>query len=227
VPLERPAPRARPPRDAPSPYETVLGDDLTLLHPRLRAYFAAIPDGSVGRGEGVFDVVGTPRLWLWPVLFVLGRLGVAFPVWAHGVPFRVENRPAPDGRPAVHAVRTFAFPAGERRMVDAIAAESRGLVDHLGGGRLLVAELAAEVRDGRLLLTGRGLRVRVGHRSLRVPAALAPGVDLVERFDDDRDRQHVRVTLTLPVVGTVYEYSGFFEYAVEPERAAHPGGTPS
>nr|WP_257788674.1 DUF4166 domain-containing protein [Frondihabitans sp. 762G35] len=194
---------------------------------RLRAYFAAIPEGSVGRGEGVFDVVGTPRLWLWPVLFVLGRLGIAFPAWEHGVPFRVENRPAATGRPAVDAVRTFSFPRGERRMVDAIAAEPGGLVDHLGGRRLLVAELAAEVRDRRLLLTGRGLRIRLGGRSLRVPAAVAPGVALVERFDDERDRQHVSVTLTLPVIGTIYQYSGYFEYAVEPFGAAHTEGTPS
>jgi hypothetical protein len=45
----------------PSPYEIVLGDDVARLHPRLGTYFGEIPAGSVGRGQGVFDSVGTPR----------------------------------------------------------------------------------------------------------------------------------------------------------------------
>ena len=65
-----------------SPWEAALGDRLDELDPALRAYFSAIPDGSVGRGSGVFDQVGTPRRWLWPVLAILGRTGIVFPVWA-------------------------------------------------------------------------------------------------------------------------------------------------
>ncbi|WP_394768763.1 DUF4166 domain-containing protein [Lacisediminihabitans sp.] len=88
-----------------SPYRAVVGGALDGLHPRLRAYFGAIPVGSLGRGEGVFDVVGTPRRWLWPALWVLGRQGVLFAVWQRDVPFTVINRPIVDaaGRTAVAA----------------------------------------------------------------------------------------------------------------------------
>ena len=52
-----------------SPYELSIGAEvLARLHPRLRTYFGPVPPGHVGRGEGVFTVVGTPRRWLWPVL---------------------------------------------------------------------------------------------------------------------------------------------------------------
>ncbi|MBE7163154.1 MAG: DUF4166 domain-containing protein, partial [Williamsia herbipolensis] len=68
------------------------------LHPRLRAYFAAIPPGHVGRGDGVFAVVGTPRRWLWPFLALFARDDVMFPVWERDVPFTVENRPVRVGR---------------------------------------------------------------------------------------------------------------------------------
>lgn len=82
-----------------SPYQlSAPADVLARLHPRLRTYFGRIPSGHVGRGSGTFSVVGTPRRWVWPVLAVLARDAVLFPVWEHDVPFTVENRPARVGR---------------------------------------------------------------------------------------------------------------------------------
>jgi hypothetical protein len=82
-----------------SPYElTTPPDVLARLHPRLRAYFGAVPPGHVGRGEGVFAVVGTPRRWLWPLLACTALDAVMFPVWERDVPFTVENRPVRVGR---------------------------------------------------------------------------------------------------------------------------------
>lgn len=202
-----------------SPYELILGDELDHLHPRLRAYFSQIPVGSVGRGRGTFDVVGTPRRWLRPVLRILGRQGIAFPVWAADVDFDVENRPVVDmrGNTAVTASRTFHFRAdhgGTRTMIDAITAEPSGLVDHLGPSRLLGAELAATVRDGSLRLDSHALTMRMGRRRVPIPRIVAPRVALIERFDDDVDRQHVSVILTMPLIGRIYEYSGHFDYAI-------------
>ncbi|MET3451881.1 DUF4166 domain-containing protein [Curtobacterium sp. 1544] len=159
-----------------SPYELSISPDvLARLHPRLRTYFGPIPPGQVGRGEGVFDVVGTPRRWLRPVLAWFARDAVMFPVWERDVPFTVENRPArvrrgsasPEAGPtpagtgasrsggtaervgsvAVRAHRTFRFRSGVRTMVDAITAEPEGLVDHLGRRGRVSALLRTEV-DG-------------------------------------------------------------------------------
>lgn len=221
----------------PSPYEVVLGDVFGDLHPRLRAYFGEIPPGSVGRGHGTFDVVGTPRSWLWPALAVLARQGIAFPVWEQDVPFEVENRPTADDvhtaprHPTVTAVRTFRFRRGQRLMIDAITVESTPdgelvLVDHLGPGRKLGTQLRARVRDGALELCSSKMTattVRLGRRRLRIPAAIAPTVTLTERFDDLEQRQHVSVVLALPGLGRIYEYAGFFEYAITAEK---PGEAP-
>lgn len=217
----------------PSPWESVAGDLLDGLHPRLRPYFAAIPAGSVGVGHGVFDRVGTPRRWLWPVLAVLGRQGVLFPVWQHDVPFGVVNTPGvdPAGGVAVGAVRTFAFsddPDSHRSMVDAITAGPGGLVDHLGTRRRWSADLAVAVVDGGLVLTSGALALRVGRRHLPLPRAVSPRVTLHEAFDPAAGRQRVSLTLDAPVVGRIYEYSGHFDYRIEPRAAAadrHPGGT--
>ena len=207
-----------------SPWEAAAGEALAGLDPRLLPYFRAIPDGSVGRGHGVFARAGTPRRWLWPVLRVLGRQGVLFAAWQHDVPFTVVNRPGLDeeGRPVVHAVRTFCFSSGERRMVDAVTATADGLVDQLGHRSRWSADLVAHARDGALTLTSRAVRLRLGRRSVALPATVSPTVSLREEFDADVGRQRVSVTVDAPLIGRIYEYTGHFDYSVEPDDA---GGT--
>lgn len=215
-----------------SPYELSTPPEvLARLHPRLRTYFAAVPPGHVGRGEGVFTVVGTPRRWVWPVLAWFARDAVMFPVWERDVPFTVENRPARvrrgpgtslEARPAVRAHRTFRFRSGARTMVDAITAEPGGLVDHLGRHGRVSARLRAQVNAdgpdaGALRLVSTRVTFRALGRDLRLPAALSPRVTLTERFDDEADLQRVSLVLTAPVVGTLYRYEGAFRYEIAPD----------
>ena len=214
-----------------SPYELSTPPDvLARLHPRLRTYFGPIPPGHVGRGEGVFTVVGTPRRWLWPVLAWFARDAVMFPVWERDVPFTVENRPAHvrrgstglEAQVAVRAHRTFRFRSGTRTMVDAITAEPDGLVDHLGRRGRVSALLRTEVDGtgpdaGALRLVSTRVTFRALGREVRLPAVIAPRVTLVERFDDEADRQRVSLVLSAPVVGTLYRYEGAFRYEIAPD----------
>ncbi len=214
-----------------SPYElSTPSDVLARLHPRLSAYFGAVPPGHVGRGEGVFDVVGTPRRWLWPLLAWFARDSVMFPVWERDVPFTVENRPAHvrrgragrEAHPAVRAHRTFRFRSGSRTMVDAITAEPDGLVDHLGRHGRVSARLRAEVDAhgpdaGALRLVSTRVTFRALGSEVRLPAALSPRVTLTERFDDEADLQRVSLVLSAPVLGTLYRYEGAFRYEIAPD----------
>lgn len=193
-----------------SPWERALGEQIAELSPALRAYFGTIPLGSVGRGTGVFSVVGTPRRWLWPFLAVLAVDGVVFPVWEHAVPFTVTNRPTTQG--TVQARRVFQFESGDAVMTDEIGITAAGLTDRLGEHGLVSSTLAASVVNGRLVLRSTGVTLRLG--SIRVPlGALSPRVTLVERTDGDH--QHVSLRMSLPVIGTIYEYAGSFTYRVE------------
>lgn len=215
-----------------SPYELSAPPEvLARLHPRLRTYFGPIPPGHIGRGEGVFTVVGTPRRVFWPVLAWFARDGILFPVWERDVPFTVENRPArvrrgsdddPEARVAVRAHRTFRFRSGSRTMVDAITAEPDGLVDHLGRRGLVSALLRTEVDGdgpdaGALRLVSTRVTFRALGREWRLPHRVAPRVTLVERFDDEADLQRVSLVLSAPVVGTLYRYEGAFRYVIAPD----------
>ena len=101
-------------------------------------------------------------------------------------------------------------------MVDATSFESGRLVDRLGRHGLLAASFRAEVVDGRLELTSTAVHVA----GVRMPRLLSPVVRLIERYDDDLDRQRVSVTLDLPGLGRLYEYGGTFDYRVVDDEGA-------
>jgi hypothetical protein len=197
-----------------SPYAAALAGRLAELHPALQRYFAAIPEGHVGIGDGVFDVVGTPRRWLWPFLRLVQGRGVVFAGWEHGVPFRVVNR-TEDGRAL--ARREFLLPGGAWTMADSVSpAAGGGVVDTLGVPPTVAAVFDVSVRGGALLLESRAIGVRWGRLRVRLPRFAAPLVRLRESYDAASERQRVEVTIEAPVIGRVYEYRGTFTYRVEP-----------
>lgn len=198
-----------------SPYRAALGAAFDDLHPRLQAYFDALPVGAVGRGSGVFDRVGTPRRWLWPVLGVLARSHVMFPVWERAVPFTVENRPVVAGdAPAVAAVRIFHLRGRPTAMIDEIRVEDGAIVDRLGVPTRVEARFSARVRDGGLRLRSNAVWLLVGRARLRIPRFVAPVVVLTERWDEQNERQLVSIAVTAPGIGRIYQYSGRFRYEI-------------
>ncbi len=206
-----------------SPWQMILGERFTELHPRLRAYFEAIPPGSVGVGEGVFATVGSPRWWVRLLIRLAIDDDVLFPVWEKDVPFTVVNKAAGDDRrPAVVAQRTFTFANGpggryDRVMGDRISATPKGIVDVLGAQRRLRALFVTDVVGGELRLISSRVAMRIGRGHLIIPRWLAPTVMLTERFSDDDGHQHVSLTMHAPVVGKVYEYAGSFRYEIRSE----------
>lgn len=196
-----------------SPWLAALGPSHGELDPALADYFGTIPEGKVGRGHGVFTTVGTPRRWLWPVLAVLGRLGIVFPVWERDVRFEIENRPTAHG---LTSTRVFHFSTGPKVMRDEVRWSRGRLLQGLGTPAFLVVELAASAVDGRLELRSRRTFLRFRGATLRLP--IAPSVHLVESVHRvaGGDRQHVSLVLELPVIGRIYEYAGTFEYGLGP-----------
>jgi hypothetical protein len=196
-----------------SPWEAALGEGVEGLHPQIRAYVRRLPAGSVGRGVGRFDVIGTPRRWLRPALAVLARQGVLAPAWERGVPFVVSNRLDDDGW--LRAERTVDLARGAWTMRDAVTIRAGALIDDLGVAGRYRATLAAWVEDGALRLRSTGVSVRIGALHLPLPSLLAPVVHLREGFDDGTGRQRVHLRVEHPLLGRLYEYRGTFGYGIE------------
>jgi len=204
-----------------SPYAHALGASIDELHPSLQRYFATIPPGRRGVGEGVFARAGTPRRWLWPLIRLVQGRGVVVAGDEHDVPFRIVNRTV--GGRAV-ATRTFLLPGGAWTMVDAVVTHpAGGVADRLGRPATVAAAFDVAVDGGALTLTSRSLGVALGPWRLRVPSFLSPVVRLRESHDGASDRQRVELTVDAPLLGRVYGYDGTFTYRLEDDAdAEHP-----
>lgn len=198
-----------------SPYERALGSQATQLHPVLQSYFAAIPAGSVGIGEGDFERFGTERWWLRPLLAWLARRHVIVPGMHRQVPFRIENRTVAGHQTAA---RTLELESGTWTMVDAVSLSDPGrVVDVLGQPALVEADFDVAAVDGGLSLKSQAVAVRLGPVRLPVPKVIRPVISLSERFDAEVALQKVSLTVDVPALGRVYEYHGSFTYRIEKE----------
>ncbi len=198
-----------------SPYTRALGERRWQLQPVLREYFAPLPEGHVGIGEGTFAAIECRRAWLRRFLSPLQRRGVLFAGWEEDVAFRVVNRTVA-GR-AIGEREVFVG-GGSWTMHDAVALSLHGsLVDEVGEPSTIAVRLEPEVSDGALTLTSQAVGLRFLGLRIRIPRFLSPRLRLRESFDPDAGRQHVEVTVDVPFLGRVNEYRGDFVYRVEPE----------
>ncbi|UNK71856.1 DUF4166 domain-containing protein [Microbacterium sp. H1-D42] len=196
-----------------SPYLRALGGQRSQLHPALRTYFSAVPRGKVGIGEGVFEKVGTPRRWLWPVLRHLQRFGVVYAGWQQDVPFTIRNLGV-----ASRSIseRTLHLSAGDWTMRDSVSAGSHGRVlDQLGEPVTLAVVFDVSVDGDALALRSRSVGLRVGRLRVRIPRLIAPVVRLRESAEKQAGRQRVSLTVDAPLLGRLYEYQGVFTYRLE------------
>ncbi|MFF7293362.1 DUF4166 domain-containing protein [Microbacterium sp. NPDC008134] len=198
-----------------SPYERALGDRISELHPKTEWYFRTIPEGHVGVGRGVFTTAGSRYRWLRPLFRIAEALGVAFAGWERDVPFRIENRTI--GGAAV-AVRHFELPGRTWVMPDIVTLGSnRILRNEIGPRRTVVTTFDIDVVDGAVELRIRQVGMRFGRLRIAAPRLLRPSIGLIERWDEERQQHHVNMTIDAPLLGRVYEYTGYFDYAIESE----------
>ncbi|WP_162621951.1 DUF4166 domain-containing protein [Microbacterium suaedae] len=200
-----------------SVFLTALGDAAGRLRPEVARYAAA--EGDV-IGEGIFEVAGSRfgRLGLLLRPFVGPRLVLTSS--GRGVPFRVENRrrEGPVGG-EVHATRIFDFVGGRQVFADVLRPGSAPgtLVNLLGDAHRVELRLRCTVTgEGHLRLASDGCWVRMGRLRVRLPGVLAVHVEVEDGYDDTTGRQTVRARAGNPLLGTVTEYRGSFEWRVEP-----------
>ena len=195
-----------------SVYQRVLGDEFDRLSPELRAYFSAPPEGSVGRGHGVYAVAGSRRRWLWPVFAYLARRRILFPEFGHDVPFTVTNIPGPGE--GLSSRREFHFPGRERVMQDTMHVVDGRLHDFLGrrGGLEVRFVVTVSPRGSLRMLSDRAWLHLSGLR-LPLPALLSARVVLDESWVDGHQRVDVR--MRHPLFGEIFGYSGTFDYHYE------------
>lgn len=192
-----------------SVYQRALGPEFERLAPELRTYFAGDAAGHAGVGSGVFEVAGSPRRFLRPVLAYLAWRRILFPEFGHDVPFEIVNAPTPDG--GLDALRTFHLPGRDRPLEDTMRVVDGRLHDFLGKRRGFEVRMILTVTDGLLEMRSDRQWLHLGRLRIRLPQFAT--VTVSESWLDGR--QHVDVRLRSPLLGEWFRYAGSFNYRYE------------
>jgi hypothetical protein len=187
-----------------SVYQRVLGSEIESLAPELRAYFTG--NHGVGLGSGVFEVAGSRRRFLRPVLAWLAWRRILFPEYARNVPFDIANTPTEDG--GLEAVRTFHFPDRDRPLEDTMRVVDGRLHDFLGKRRGFEVRMGLTITNGLLEMRSDRQWLHLGRLRIRLPQLAT--VTVSESWRDGR--QHVDVRLRSPILGEWFRYAGSFSY---------------
>jgi hypothetical protein len=187
-----------------SVYQRVLGSEIDTLLPELQTYFTG--HGGIGIGQGVFEVAGSPRRFLRPVLAYLAWRRILFPEFGRDVPFTITNTPTPDG--GLAAVRTFRFPRRDRPLEDTMRVVDGALHDFLGKRHGFEVRMELAVAHGLLQMRSNRQWLHLGRA--RIPLPRFATVTVSESWSDGR--QHVDVRLRSPLLGEWFRYAGTFTY---------------
>jgi hypothetical protein len=187
-----------------SVYQRVTDLDIDSLVPELRTYFTG--SREIGVGTGVFEVAGSRLRILRPLLVQLARKGILFPDYARDVPFDIVNSPTADG--ALHAVRTFHLPEGDRVLIDTMRVINGRLHDFMGKREGFEVQLSVTIKDGILQMRSDRQWLNLARVRIRLPRLAT--VTVTESWDGGR--QHVDVRLRSPVLGEWFRYAGSFDY---------------
>lgn len=212
-------------------FRRALGDTFDELHPMMQRRFGVSIESGYGCvGTGVMDRVWHSPGWTVPFLWIGSWRNILVPVEGHGVPFTIENYPYRDhvGRETVSFVRTFELRRRRARFDATMVYDPRRevLVDYLGTHQHLATDLSFEVTgEGGLVIRSHEQRFYEGPLAFRFPGRLTGTAELRESFDDDAGRYRIEVTVSNPVLGPLFGYTGTFDCrwpSVGPDGAGVP-----
>lgn len=193
-----------------------LGATAAQLHPEVLRYAAGPGEtGGVGVAEGVFETVrsrfGRLQTLVRPVLGAQLLLGAS----GRDVPFFAVFTSERAATPMLRTERRVDFDRGIRVFVDTLlpGREPGTLLNRLGAAGRLEAELECTVTStGGFALRSSGMALRLGRRRIRLPRLLGLDVRSENGYDELVQRQTITAQAVHPILGTVLEYRGSFDY---------------
>jgi hypothetical protein len=199
-------------------YEHALGSEVDELHPKVRERYSIDSDDNlISIGRGKMDISrGTHVL---PALYVMPARNLLFPEAGDNVPFTLKTIGFREesGYEVLATIREFDFDQTHRRY-DSLTvwdADNERLLDFLGTGGNLVAELNPRVEGGILIVESNRQWFRFDDQYVRLPESLAVSVKIRDRYDEVDDQFYVNAVIENALAGHVFSYRGMFTHETD------------
>lgn len=196
-------------------FAQAMGDDFARLHPMLQKRFGVGLDGGYAAvGTGVMERIRRGPWWTMPFLWIGWFRNILTPDVGESVPFRIENYPYRDplGRETVTFVREYRVRRRPTRFDATMVLSDTGrVIDYLGTHQHLAVDLdLSALDDGSLHLRSDAQRFYEGPVAFRFPMLFSGRADLVESYDDESERFHIRLEVRNRFFGFLFGYEGWF-----------------
>ena len=171
-------------------------------------------------GNGVMTTMSRGRLAGLPVRALGKARRLQLPGAARDVAFDLANYAYVDdlGRETFAFSRRFRIGGSVSKFDDTMIFSERRqrIVNYLGSHQDIAAGLICDVTDaGGLRMRGAGQRVYLGALHVALPGLIAARAEVIEGWDDDRERFTVSVDIS-SAVGPLFSYRGWFSMAEVP-----------
>ncbi|MCJ7840268.1 DUF4166 domain-containing protein [Lederbergia sp. NSJ-179] len=191
-------------------YKKVMGEDFFRLHPMLQNRYS-----FPFQAKGIMsNIQGGPK-WLFPFFWLGIKWKLLFPERGKHIPFSIKNTPltGPHGEEQIHWERIFYFGQKERYFNALMSLDQNRMLikDYLGEPRLFYSDLTISVlSDGSLQIDSKDQRLVLGHLEIPLPKIFQGLATVKEKYLEKRDTFYIKVTVTNPLIGTVFAYEGEF-----------------
>jgi hypothetical protein len=197
-------------------YESVLGENFKLLHPRIQDRFGfKSSDGVACVGTGVMERVWHGALYTMPFLCLGSWRRIMFPEQGTAIPFTIKNYAYKDqyDRETVTWIRTFETSVTRRFDAYMIFSERRDcIVDYLGTHQHLAVDIDLSVDErGGLRLRSGAQRFYEGSLGFTFPLLFSGIADVCECYNDRDEQFHIEVNVRNRVWGPLFGYRGSFQ----------------
>jgi hypothetical protein len=201
-------------------YESVLGENFKLLHPRIQDRFGfKSSDGVACVGTGVMERVWHGALYTMPFLCLGSWRRIMFPEQGTAIPFTIKNYAYKDqyDRETVTWIRTFETSVTRRFDAYMIFSERRDcIVDYLGTHQHLAVDIDLSVDErGGLRLRSGAQRFYEGSLGFTFPLLFSGIADVCEWYNDRDEQFHIEVNVRNRVWGPLIRLQGVISSRVD------------
>lgn len=200
-----------------SAYKTQMGSDYFQLHPELQKRFDVSTDNHTAViGRGIMEKIWNGNKLAVFVLKLLSKSNILFPRIGENIPYEIHNYPYKDpiGREVHSMNRVFFFPDEEQRFdgTALYSTKKKQIVEYLGLDHRMVFEMELHAeRDGAIRFSSGRQFIYILGFQIPVPSFTRGNIELVEWYDDEKQRFGLDLSVKSLFFGPLFGFSGWFD----------------
>ncbi len=151
------------------------------------------------------------------ILKLLSKSNILFPRVGKDIAYEIHNYPYVDrfGREVHSMNRVFYFSDSEQRF-DGTATYSETkhhIVEYLGLDHRMVFEMGLSAENGAIRFTSGRQFAFVAGLKLPIPRLIRGNIELLEWYDDDKQKFYLDLKVTSKLFGPLFGFTGWFDAA--------------